>query len=351
MNRLPASMLVQYWLMTLFHDELGTKQPRPRCALWLAASVPPQCHNQLRWELLGQRPVNFFMFARNQHATAKRAAWSVAGKNENELKIEILENFGDPYQVKNEIQRGSRLCNGWLPRSVSSRSSLAAFGGNSGRKLQMKPSTSRNSIAEDLLTLRNASNFPAELLFTDPDGYKEVEIVFQRPRCIHAISFLTTGDDRQFDPLCWEIDGSIDGKTWMRLQTQSCEFETPATRRRAINTFFVTEPWCKPGTPGAPSSGSRVDLQKIPAEVSERLCFFASSLRAILKQGQGAGCASPVRAGRDTLLDRKIGGVPTLTQVVPVYEEQVILTEEFLCASDGRNTNLGFVISQDAWLH
>jgi hypothetical protein len=50
------------------------------------------------------------------------------------------------------------------------------------------------------------------------------------------------------------------------------------------------------------------------------------------------------------LLDRKIGGVPTLTQVVPVYEEQVILTEEFLCASDGRNTNLGFVISQDAWL-
>ena len=162
------------------------------------------------------------------------------------------------------------------------------------------------------------------------------------------LSFLTTGDDRQFDPVCWEIDGSIDGKTWMRLQTQSCEFDTPAVRRRPINTFFVSEPWCRSGA--APVSNSRVDLQKIPAAVSERLCFFASSLRAILKQGAGTGAASPVRAGRDTLLDRKIGGVPTLTQVVPVYEEQVILTEEFLCASDGRNTNLGFVISQDAWL-
>lgn len=232
--------------------------------------------------------------------------------------------------------------------SVSSRSTMAPFAGN-GRKVQMKPVSSRNSMAEDLLTLRNAGNFPADLLFTDPEAYKEVEIAFQRPRCIHALSFLTTGDDRQFDPVCWEIDGSIDGKTWMRLQTQSCEFDTPAVRRRPINTFFVSEPWCRSGA--APVSNSRVDLQKIPAAVSERLCFFASSLRAILKQGAGTGAASPVRAGRDTLLDRKIGGVPTLTQVVPVYEEQVILTEEFLCASDGRNTNLGFVISQaeDHW--
>eukprot|EP00913_Durusdinium_trenchii_P025537 g23968.t1 len=88
----------------------------------------------------------------------------------------------------------------------------------------------------------------------------------------------------------------------------------------------------------------QVDLQKIPAAVSERLCFFANSLRAILKSGD-------LRPGRDTLLDRKVGNVPTLTQVVPVYEEQVLLSEEFLCASDGRNSNLGFTISQaeDQW--
>eukprot|EP00438_Fugacium_kawagutii_P009350 Skav212068 [mRNA] locus=scaffold867:31549:44560:+ [translate_table: standard] len=258
--------------------------------------------------------------------------------------------------VPGGVQMGLGVCCGWQllshrnaavtsgnsnVKSVSgsSRSSTVALGGNGRKPLGggMRPSSSRNSMAEDLLTLRNASNFPAELLFTDPEAYREVEITFPRPRCVHAVSFMTTGDDRQFDPLCWEIDGSIDGKTWMRLQTQSCEFDTPAVRRRPINTFFVTEPWCKAPSTAAPSS--RVDLQKIPAAVSERLCFFASSLRAILKQG-GAG----VRAGRGTLLDREIGGV------VPVYEEQVILTEEFLCASDGRNTNLGFVISQDAWL-
>ena len=235
-------------------------------------------------------------------------------------------------------------------RSVSSRSSnLTAITAGTGRRPphpQMRPSTSRNSIAEDLLTLRTSVNFPADFIFTDPEAYKEVEVVFQRPRCIHAVSFQTTADDRQFDPVCWEIDGSIDGHTWMRLQTQSCEFDVPAPRRRAVDTFFVTEPWCKPGPWGAPASSSRVDLQKIPAQVSERLCFFASSLRSIVKGTHNRG----IRPGRDTLLDRKMGAVPTLTQVVPVYEETVILTEEFLCASDGRNTNLGFVIAQVAWL-
>eukprot|EP00434_Breviolum_minutum_P020699 symbB.v1.2.018253.t1/scaffold1449.1/size118046/4 len=235
--------------------------------------------------------------------------------------------------------------------SVSSRSSnLTAITAGNGRRPphpQMRPSTSRNSIAEDLLTLRTSVNFPADFIFTDPEAYKEVEVVFQRPRCIHAVSFQTTADDRQFDPVCWEIDGSIDGHTWMRLQTQSCEFDVPAPRRRAVDTFFVTEPWCKPGPWGAPASSSRVDLQKIPAQVSERLCFFASSLRSIVKGTHNRG----IRPGRDTLLDRKMGAVPTLTQVVPVYEETVILTEEFLCASDGRNTNLGFVIAQaeDQW--
>ncbi|CAK9081566.1 3-beta-glucan synthase) (Protein GLUCAN SYNTHASE-LIKE 12) [Durusdinium trenchii] len=207
-----------------------------------------------------------------------------------------------------------------------------------GRPLKTSPS--RNSMAEDLLNLRNASNFPVELSFADPEGYREVEIVFPRPRCIYAVSFLTTGDERQFDPVCWEIDGSVDGSSWMRLQTQSGEFDTPSMRRCPVETFFVTEPWCKPQG----SSLVKVDLQKIPAAVSERLCFFANSLRAILKSGD-------LRPGRDTLLDRKVGNVPTLTQVVPVYEEQVLLSEEFLCASDGRNSNLGFTISQaeDQW--
>lgn len=216
------------------------------------------------------------------------------------------------------------------PRST--RSSLSV-------RRPLQPSSSRNSMAEDLLTLRNANGFPVELCFTDPESYRQLQVEFSRPRCVHAVSFVTTGDDRQFDPLCWEIDGSMNGEQWMRLQTQSDEFDTPAMRRRPVDTSFLTEPWCKPG-----SSHHRLDLQKIPVAVSERLCFFASSLRAILKQGT-------LRHGKDTLLDRKVGAVPTLTQVVPVYQEQVILSEDFLCGEElpctnGQNTNLGFVISQ-----
>lgn len=39
-------------------------------------------------------------------------------------------------------------------------------------------------------------------------------------RCIYAVSFLTTGDERQFDPVCWEIDGPSAGeKGGRRIQT------------------------------------------------------------------------------------------------------------------------------------
>ncbi|CAJ1449626.1 unnamed protein product, partial [Effrenium voratum] len=221
-------------------------------------------------------------------------------------------------------------------RSISSRGSGMPA---AGRRSPLKSSSE--------VALRSAQSFPAEMKFTDPEAYREVVIDFPRPRRVHAISFATTGEDRQFDPVCWEVDGYADGKHWMRLQTQPCEFDTPAERRAPIGTFFATEPWRKQGASGS----SQVDLQKIPAGVSERLCFFASSLRAILKQGAGARPEMRIRPGRDTLLDSEVGALPTLTQVVPVYEEQIILTEEFLCASDGRNTNLGFLIAQaeDQW--
>ena len=218
-----------------------------------------------------------------------------------------------------------------LRRSVSSRGS--AHAGPLRRNL---------TKAEDLVALRNASSFrfPADLEFTYPEEYREVEVTFDKPRCVAAISFSTTSDDRQFDPVCWEIDGSMDGQTWMRLQTQQCEFDTPVERREHVGTYFASEPWRKQGA----VASTQVDLQKVPTAVSERLCFFASSLRALLKQSIRPGFQ--IRPGRDTLLDSNAGAIPTLTQVVPIYEEQVILTEEFLCASDGRNTNLGFLIAQ-----
>ena len=186
-------------------------------------------------------------------------------------------------------------------RSVSSRSSA-------------NPPLRRNlTKAEDLVALRTASSFrfPAELEFTYFEEYREAVVTFDKPRCVAAISFSTTSDDRQFDPVCWEIDGSLDGQTWMRLQTQQCEFDTPAERREHVGTYFASEPWRKQGAVGS----TQVDLQKVPTAVSERLCFFASSLRALLKQSIRPGFQ--IRPGRDTLLDSKAGAIPTLTQVVP----------------------------------
>lgn len=238
-----------------------------------------------------------------------------------------------PSQVPNGVASGTSTPN---RVSVSSRGSA-----------QATPLRRNLTKAEDLVALRNASSFrfPADLEFTHPEEYREVVVEFNKPRCISAISFSTTSDDRQFDPVCWEIDGSMDGQVWMRLQTQQREFDTPAERREHVGTYFASEPWRKQGA----LASTQVDLQKVPSCVSERLCFFASSLRALLKQSIRPGFQ--IRPGRDTLLDSKAGAIPTLTQVVPVYEEQVILTEEFLCASDGRNTNLGFLIAQaeDQW--
>lgn len=67
--------------------------------------------------------------------------------------------------------------------------------------------TIRNSGLKSEVALRSAQSFPAEMKFTDPEAYREVVIDFPRPRRVHAISFATTGEDRQFDPVCWEVDG------------------------------------------------------------------------------------------------------------------------------------------------
>eukprot|EP00931_Biecheleriopsis_adriatica_P048772 TRINITY_DN28182_c0_g1_i1.p1 TRINITY_DN28182_c0_g1~~TRINITY_DN28182_c0_g1_i1.p1 ORF type:complete len:2018 (+),score=352.66 TRINITY_DN28182_c0_g1_i1:636-6056(+) len=225
------------------------------------------------------------------------------------------------------------------PTRSSITSALSQTPSTSKRLSQRRLSSSR-SVAEDLVKLRAASNFPAELKFTDPSAFREVVVDFKRPRRIHAVSFTTTSEDRQFDPLCWEIDASPDGHSWQRVQTQLQEFDTPSERGKPVDTFFASEPWRCANATGS----SLVDLRQVPPIVSERLCFFASSLRALLKQGTKPEFR--VRPGRDTLLDSELGGLPTLTQVVPVYNEQIILSEDFLLASDGRNTNLGFLISQ-----
>lgn len=90
------------------------------------------------------------------------------------------------------------------------------------------------------------------------------------------------------------------------------------------------------------SKAGSITLQSFLPVVQERLSFFAASLRSLL----GASEKYSIRPGIDTLLDSHVGNIPSLTQVIPCYNEAVILSKAFLQAEDGVNSNLGFIISQ-----
>lgn len=79
----------------------------------------------------------------------------------------------------------------------------------------------------------------------------------------------------------------------------------------------------------------------LPA-VHERLGFFAASLRGLLR----TRAKHQIREGVDTLVDSHIGNIPMLTQIIPCYNETVLLGESYLRQSDGVNSNLAFIISQ-----
>eukprot|EP00930_Biecheleria_cincta_P038802 TRINITY_DN26670_c0_g1_i1.p1 TRINITY_DN26670_c0_g1~~TRINITY_DN26670_c0_g1_i1.p1 ORF type:complete len:2544 (-),score=362.33 TRINITY_DN26670_c0_g1_i1:96-7727(-) len=241
------------------------------------------------------------------------------------------------------IQRGWQLIpsQGSSPSpSFTSTPSLRSW----GRPKSPEKSTLQRSqsAGQHLLAMSASRSFPEEYKFIEPGEFCEFTADFSRKRRIHAISFSTTSENRCFDPVRWEVHASADGANWILLQTQANDFDSPVSRSTCVHTFFATEPWRCPQVTGP----TLVDLRQVPPAVSERLCFFASSLRAILKQGQEG-----VRPGKDTLLECQSGAIPTLSQVVPVYGETVLLSEDFLCAHDGRNTNLGFLISQheDQW--
>jgi hypothetical protein len=118
----------------------------------------------------------------------------------------------------------------------------------------------------------------------------------------------------------------------------------------------------------------QIHLTRFPQLASERLAFFFQSLKWIEKQG------TDVDAATDTLTGVNFdpGCIPSLTQIIPAYNEVVIPSVEFLRsgaeqedarnsspddqpglgdltvppAGDGVNTNLAFMISQfpDEWV-
>jgi len=119
-----------------------------------------------------------------------------------------------------------------------------------------------------------------------------------------------------------------------------------------------------------------LNLQRYPHVAAERLAFFFQSLEWIQSPGGGV----KFRADTDSLTGNNFdpGTVPSLSQIIPCYNEVVIPTVEFLRAGalpedamnqspddqpgvgdltgaplgDGVNTNLAFIISQfpDEWI-
>jgi len=120
-----------------------------------------------------------------------------------------------------------------------------------------------------------------------------------------------------------------------------------------------------------------VHLTRFPQLASERLAFFFQSLKWIDKDRGGRGSFEPAT---DSLTGMRFhpGSVPSLTQIIPAYNEVVIPSVEFLKTGsdpedakngsaddqpglgdltvppqgDGVNTNLAFMISQfpDEWV-
>lgn len=108
--------------------------------------------------------------------------------------------------------------------------------------------------------------------------------------------------------------------------------QPPATKSAEPLATPVPDPtWeDKKGTLGT------FNLQQVAPMVRERVSFFMASLRSL---GQ-------VAPGKTTLLDSHIGSIPFLTQIICRRDEDIILSEKWLRASDSVNSNLGYIIAQ-----
>lgn len=230
-----------------------------------------------------------------------------------------------------------------LDDQLIARSAVPAFGLEKGWQLThvengkdsalwSMTSMTLTDLAEDMASMRSVSNFPADFVFVKPNSFGTAVVDFGRPNHVQAISFSTSEEEVAFDPVRWEVDGLTESGTWLRIQTQDVDFATPQERCCPAGAAFVIEPWRVNGNHGS----TMVDLRTLPAPVAERLCFFASSLRVLLK-----GNEVQVKPGRDSLMDCQLGRIPTLTQLIPCYSEQVLFNEESL------STNLRFIISRD----
>jgi len=189
--------------------------------------------------------------------------------------------------------------------------------------------------------LSNAA-LPALLVFQRAGtSFHEVEVELQPPARVKSMSFMTGKDVPGLDPVCWKVEGFVadkkGGGRWKQLVWQDKPYAPPFKRETDLCVVFDVEHW-RVDT----SKVASITLQSFLPVVQERLSFFTASLRSLLRSSEKYG----IRAGIDTLLDSHIGNIPSLTQVIPCYNETVILSKQYLQEDDGLNSNLAFIISQ-----
>ncbi|CAK9018292.1 3-beta-glucan synthase) (Protein CHORUS) (Protein GLUCAN SYNTHASE-LIKE 8) [Durusdinium trenchii] len=204
--------------------------------------------------------------------------------------------------------------------------------------------SSEEDLIEDLCNV----TLPALLVFQrNGASFSEVELNLEPPASVKSISFKTGKDDPGFDPVCWKVEGFVTDETdeaggrWKQLVFQDKPYLPPTRRETELCVVFDVERWRTETKAGS------ITLQSFLPVVQERLSFFTASLRSLL----GSSDKYSIRPGIDTLLDSHVGNIPSLTQVIPCYNETVILSKKFLRDEDGTNTNLAFIISQfpDEW--
>ncbi|CAE7253076.1 unnamed protein product [Symbiodinium natans] len=196
--------------------------------------------------------------------------------------------------------------------------------------------------------LSNAT-LPALLVFQRAGTlFNEVEVALNPPASVKSMSFMTGKDAPGLDPVCWKVEGFVEDANgegcWKHLVWQDKPYAPPFKRETELCVVFDVEHWRVEAAGGRArnSKVGSITLQSFLPVVQERLSFFTASLRSLLRSSEKYG----IRAGIDTLLDSHIGNVPSLTQVIPCYNETVILSKQFLQDDDGLNSNLAFIISQ-----
>jgi len=220
------------------------------------------------------------------------------------------------------------------------------------------------------------------------------------PTMVHSFRF-QPGADPRLDPIHWELIGQVvprrrTGDVTRRVLIK--HRKAPASREFCEELFV--DPWLDHHAPGQ-SCGLRLD-ETLSSHAAEQLGFFCKSLQKILAgmlarqsgdssensnsssninssggdsssnaAGEGGvgssssqlgGSSVGVRTSHSSaltglttsttlpaweqLLSCDVGAIPTLSQIIPCYDENVINDARSLRDSDNVNTNLAFIISE-----